>query len=1033
MLVRSRREVARRIRAGSFPQPEQEVQMHFPRSCRGLGTMAMLLLGLGAVAAPASGQEPYRIQGTVVEAATQQPLPGVQVLIEGTQLGTLTDANGRYTLVARVDPGAYTLRFALIGRAEATRAVTLGADPAVQVTAVELRASAVQLEEIVVTGSGVSAARKAVANTVASVSGEEISEAPGASTIDQALQGKVAGAVISENSGQPGGGVSIRLRGTSSILGGAEPLIVVDGVILDNSNAALVSLGANAGRGSAAMSNRLADLAPGDIASVEILKGAAAAALYGSRANNGVIQIFTKRGQQGEPQITFRTEASVNRAPDHYDLLTYPFASLADVVFAGADSVGAPVERFDVQDQIFRTGAGTTNQLSISGGDEATSYYISGVYSGEDGILESTNYTKKSGRASITQRVSERFNVIANANFINTRTNFTTEGEQTAGVLTAAIFVPTSFDPSFDQDLGRYPYSPLGAAFVNPLDVLANWDFPEQVTRFLGSVEAGWTPRDNLSVRYLFGLDDYRQESKFFHPPGSTSANDVGTISNPVRFSRQINSDITATHEANLAVSSELSSTLGFRYTSDRGEVISSSASDLPPGQQTVGGAVLVTGQSISETHTVGGFLQERLSFNDRLFLTGGLNVEASSAFGADERWQLFPRGGVSWVINEEPFWRDAAIGDLMSSFRVRVAYGETGGQPPGAYSRFNNYGDVAYAGMPGLIPSSLAGNPDLKPERQREYEGGFDAGFFDGRADLMFTYYDQKTYDLVLGVPLPLSSGFSSQLQNIGIITNKGVEVGVNTINFQQPNFSWRSRLTYASNRNRVEKLVTAADSIPAGYLNYVIEGQPIGVFYGRGYQRDANGEIVIDPNTGLGARSPNYQILGDPNPDFTAAFGNTLTFGENIELDVLFDGRFGNDVANFTRRITEFFGSDAIVEEEIRRAQARKTNPDLTPLKYALNGGRIGNYEEYVEDGSFVKLREIALQYTLPTSWVRRFDMESASLRLAGRNLYTWTEYSGLDPEVNLFAGNTVARGVDFAVTPIPRSLSLGATLTF
>ncbi len=1007
--------------------------MHLTRPRRLAGTLLFLLASL-FWAPGAEAQEPYIIQGTVVDATTQRPIPNVSVTLQETGLGTLTDNAGRFMLTAPVQEGSYSIAFSVIGRGQQVRPITLAADRSLQLGTVELEASAVELEAIVVTGSGVSAQRKAVANTVESVSAEEIGGAPGANSIDQALQGKVTGAVITENSGQPGGGVSIRLRGTSSILGGAEPLIVVDGVILDNSNAALVSLGANAGRGSAALSNRLADLAPGDIASIEILKGAAAAALYGSRANNGVIQIFTKRGQQGEPRITFRTEASVNRAADHYDLLTYPFASRADVAYTGADSVGAPVERFDVQDQIFRTGAGTTNQISIAGGSESTSYYVSGVFNHEDGILKSTDYTKKSGRATLTQRLSDDFEVVASANFIETTANFITEGEQTQGVLTAAIFVPTSFDPSFDPELGRYPFSPLGAAFVNPLDVIENWDFPEQVTRFVGSVETGWTPTANLSIRYLFGLDDYRQESKYFHPPGSTSVNDVGTISNPVRFSRQMNSDVTATHTADFSESVGLNSTLGFRYTSDRGEVISSSASDLPPGQQTVGGAVLVTGQSISEFHTVGGFLQERISLNDRLFLTGGLNVEASSAFGADERWQLFPRAGLSWVINEEPFWDGLPVTDFLSSFRLRAAYGQTGGQPPGAYSRFNNYGNVAYAGMPGLVPSSLAGNPDLKPERQREYEAGFDAGFFDGRADLEFTYYDQKTYDLVLAVPLALSSGFSNQLQNIGIITNKGLEVALNTVNLQNDNFSWRSRLTYAANRNRVEKLVTAADSIPSGYLNYVIEGQPIGVFYGRGYERDESGEIKIDSvNTGLGIRSPNYKILGDPNPDFTSAFSNTFTFGQNVEFSVLFDGRFGNDVANFTRRITEFFGSDAIIAEEIRRAQERKTNPDLLPLQYSLNGSRIGNYEEYVEDGSFVKLREIALQYSLPGEWVEGLGMESASLRLAGRNLYTWTNYSGLDPEVNLFAGNTVARGVDFAVTPIPRSFILGATFTF
>lgn len=1002
---------------------------------RATGFMVALALFLLAAAPAAAQGEPYRIQGTVVDATTQRPLPNVSVQLGGTQLGTLTDQNGRYTLLARVDGGPYTLRFRQIGREVATVPLSLGGDLAVLVEPVRMSTSAVQLEEIVVTGTGVSAERKAVANTVESIRGEEVSEAAGAQTVDAALQGKVTGAIISENSGQPGGGVTIRLRGTSSISGGADPLIVLDGVLIDNSDAALISLGANAGRGSASLTNRLADIAPGDIDRIEILKGAAAAGLYGSRANNGVIQIFTKRGTQGVPRFTFRTEASLSQTPNTYDLLTYPFAGPADAAFVGSQggqkfSALDPVQRFDIQDEIFRTAPGTTNQLSISGGNEATQYYVSGVYSAEDGIVRSTDYEKKSARLSLTQRVTDNVQVTANANFVETETGLVPEGEQTEGALTNIIFQPTSFNPAFDANTGRYPYSFLGA---NPLDVLFNWKAAENVRRFIGNVEGVWTPTSSLSFRYLFGLDDYTQESEFLRPPASVSSRDVGFITNPIRISRQLNSDFTATYDAAFGESAALSSTAGFRYTADRGEVISSSASDLPPFQQTVGGANLSTGQSISEFRTIGGFLQERLSINDRIFLTGGVNLEGSSAFGENERYQLFPRAGISWVVDQEPFYASSGVSNFLTSLRLRAAYGQTGGQPPSIYAIFNSFGNVASGGLPGLIPSSSAGNPDLRPERQREYEAGFEAGLLDNRVQVELTYYDQQTDDLVLSVPLPLSSGFTSQSQNIGEITNRGVEVALNTINLQSRNFAWRSRLQYATNRNRVEKLVTDADTILSGYLNYVIEGQPVGIFYGRGYERDSEGNIVIDPSTGLGARTSFSKIIGDPNPDFTASLSNTVEVGQSLSFNVLFDGRFGNDVANFTRRITEFFGADAVVERQIRREQERLTNPDLTPLKYSLNGARISNYEEYIEDGSFVKLREIGLSYTFRQPWVQNFGASSVSLRLAGRNLYTWTDYSGLDPEINLFAGNTVARGVDFAVTPVPRQFLLGATFNF
>lgn len=510
-----------------------------------------------------------------------------------------------------------------------------------------------------------------------------------------------------------------------------------------------------------------------------------------------------------------------------------------------------------------------------------------------------------------------------------------------------------------------------------------------------------------------------------------------------MRLSRQINSDLTANHTADLGASLTLGSTVGFRYTSDRAETISSGASDLPPGQKTVGGAVLSTGQSISEFHTVGGFLQEQLSIADHVYLTAGLNFEASSAFGEDQRWQLFPRAGLSWSVNDAPFWSDASISSAVSTLRLRFAYGETGSQPPGIYTRFNNYGDVAYGEKPGLTPSSLSGNPDLSPEREREYEGGFDIGFFEGRLDLSFSYYDQKTSDLVLSVPQPLSSGFDSRFENVGVVANRGMELSLNTINVRRPGFTWRSRFSYSANRNEVEELIADTDTLDCGascgYLNAVMVGEPIGVFYGWYYARDEQGEIIIDPATGLGQRAEGEdgtalrKVLGSPHPDFQAALRNTFTFGDNLELDVLLDGRFGNEVANFSRRISEYFGADAIVQKEIERLIAMQDDDTLTPLTYSNNSARLLNYEEYVEDGSFVKLREIALAYTLPRPWVQPLGMESVSVRLAGRNLYTWTDYSGLDPEINLFGGNTVAQGVDFAIAPLPRSFVLGATFNF
>jgi outer membrane receptor protein involved in Fe transport len=345
----------------------------------------------------------------------------------------------------------------------------------------------------------------------------------------------------------------------------------------------------------------------------------------------------------------------------------------------------------------------------------------------------------------------------------------------------------------------------------------------------------------------------------------------------------------------------------------------------------------------------------------------------------------------------------------------------------------------VAYAGKAGLIASTTAGNPNLKPERESEIEAGFDLGLFNDRAVAEFSAYFQKTKDLVLAVQLPPSRGVQSQLQNIGEVSNNGWEAALTTVNINRPGFTWRTRLSLAANNSKVEKLVTASDTLVSGYLNAVVEGQPVGVYYGWYYDRDEEGNIVIDTLTGLGRRArdtggnPLKKIIGDPNPDLIASLTSSFDIGRNLQVSFLLDGRFGNDVANFTRRITEYFGTDKVIEQEIERQIEQKTNPDLDPLKYTLNGDRIANYEEYVEDGSFVKLREIAVSYRFDQPFVRRLGAESIDLRVAARNLMTWTDYSGLDPEVNMFSANTVARGVDFATTPVPRMYVISLTYNF
>lgn len=1004
---------------------------------------------IALVFAPAMllAQEIGTVRGRVTDAGTGQPVADARVSVEGTGLAAASRANGEYVLAA-VPVGPRTVTARRVGYGVIRQEIDV--PPGGDVTAdFALRAVAVALDAVVVTGVGTPTEKRTVGNTIEVISGDAISASPGATSIDRALQGKVTGALISQNNGQPGAGVSVRLRGTNSVLGTGEPLWVVDGVIVDNSSDALIGISANptgARReaGGAALANRLSDIAATDIERAEILKGAAAAALYGSRANNGVIQIFTKRGRVGPTRGTVNVEMAVTRTPARYELNMASRAGYADAVYAGADTLAPSVTRYDIQDSIFRTGFSAKTSLSVSGGAGGTSYHLSGSRADESGIVRPTGYHRTSIRGRFTQQVGEKLELTASGAFIQSARDQIPEGEQTQGALTSIVFTPTAWRPFFNDTLGRYPYNPVIQG--NPLGVINTFQAPEDVTRFIGGVEGVLRPRSNLTMRYVYGIDDYRQEDKYLQPPFSINATFTGSIQNPIRLSRQQNHDMTATYVATPAPTLSSSTTLGFRYTKVRVDDINAAATGLPPEQQTVVGAVPTASQGLSEFRTLGGFAEERLGLRDRLYVSGGLNLEASSAFGTGQRWQLFPRLSASYVLGETEFFRSSGLGRRVSTLRLRAAYGETGGQPPSIYGRFSNYVGVGYSGKPGLVASSLMGNPDVEPERQREIEGGLDLGLFSDRTLVEFTYYHKRTFDLLLPVPLSLSTGFLNQLQNVGVLRNKGWELALNTVNVNTGPFAWRSMLSLSANRSRVEKLASSGDTLVFGYLNAVIEGQPLGVFYGGIYARDASGNIVYRDTTIAGiayqqmplrARDTivvagrdttvNAQrIIGDPNPKLIASLLNTFELGRRIQVSVLLDGRFGNDVANFTRRITEFFGADKVIEREISR--------DTFPRTFTLNPtGRINIYEEYVENGSFVKLREVSVKFRFDQPWVRKLGAETLDLVLAGRNLITWTSYRGLDPEINLFTANTVARGVDFANTPIPRTFTLSIGFNF
>ncbi|MFN2398058.1 MAG: TonB-dependent receptor domain-containing protein [Gemmatimonadaceae bacterium] len=1000
-------------------------------------SLALALLALAPTLLAAQDVGNGFVRGRVTDAASGQPVASVQLRVSGTTLGALSSPDGEY-IIAGVPAGAHTIIARRIGYAEVRREVTVAAGQTATLD-FTMSATAVTLGEVVVTGTAGPTEKRAVGTSIGSVDSSTIQRSS-ATTLDQALQGKIAGAQIVQNSGNPGGGgVTVRLRGTSSFISGSDPLYIIDGVIVDNSSATLRDLGSRSN-----VQNRLADINPADIERIEVIRGAAAAALYGSRANNGVVQIFTKRGSAGRTRITFQTRASTSEIPRTLGINNYQF-----------NAAGQPVTRLDLQDLIFRDGSTLENNLSLEGGSEQTRYYLNGTWTEEDGILRSTSSSRKGGRLNLSQRIHPKLNIDLGANFVNTHNEFQVNGEA-LGVLTAFLFNPTTYNPAPVD--GVYPFAPV--LNPNPLLQLDRFHNPQDINRFIGSAQAHWNPLSQLTVNYTFGYDGYSLEQSEFFPrgafPGGTAA--TGLAANAIRNSRILNQDAVANL---LSRWSDLQFTTsgGVNYTEQRIRTTSAAATGLIPIVEVVSaGATPSAFQSIVDLKTLGFYAQEAIAWRDRLYLTGAVRWDASSTFGPAERWQVFPKASVSYVVSEEPWFRSFVPANSVSSLRLRSALGYAGNQPSviNAYSRFDDYVSVSIDGKPGLVNSVTLGNENLKPERQREWEVGADLGFLNDRASVEATYYDKLVKDLLFFRPVALSTGYSRQFASIGAMSNKGLEVLLRTINVDQPAWKWDMTVAYTRNRNRVESLDIPDFQSQSGYPNRVKEGDPVGVFYGTYAARHCvTGEFLLD-SLGLLRSSTNLpanidtrralsggtcndstaRVLGDPNPDWLGSWLNEFSIGRKLRMRVLLDGSFGNDVMNLSARIRDL--GAALNSPEAERELLPFGDPRRLPAGYLAR--RLPIFSEYVEDGSFIKLREISASYLFDDPWVTRWLSQGIELTLSGRNLYTWTDYTGYDPEVNVFGqnaervGSTAAdRGFDFATIPIPRTWSIGARFTY
>ncbi|HEX6628124.1 MAG TPA: TonB-dependent receptor [Gemmatimonadaceae bacterium] len=987
----------------------------------------------------ATGQQPTgTVTGRVTDVSLGRGLPDVQILVTGTRIGAMTGPNGEYTLVG-VPVGSRTLTVRRIGYQPTIRPVTV----ALGSTTVDiaLNVSAVNLSEVVVTGTGTATEKRKIGTSIATVDSSVISRAQ-AVTVDQAMQGKIPGAQITQNSGSPGGGgISVRLRGVNSFISGSDPLYIVDGVIVDNESGQLADLGTRANP-----QNRLADLNPDDIEHIEIIRGAAAAALYGSRANNGVVQIFTKRGTTGRPRFTSTTRWGTSELREQQPFNFYPF-----------DVNGLPVARYNYQDDIFHRAGSWEQNLTVEGGSDQTRYFMSGNFANEDGIMRSTSSRRSGARLNLQQQLSERLVANVTSNYINTNNQLQAFGEQNDyGIMGSLFFAPTSVD--FRPVNGVYPLPP--ALGTNPLLAIDRIRNPQSIERFIGSTKVTWTPLTNLLFDYTIGVDNTGFEQRQFVPRNAvlgTAPLVTGRSQSVFENNRIVNQDAVSSLTWRPMGSFEGRTTAGVNYTSQRVRITQASANGLAPvGDLVSAGSVFSAFQSDVQLRTLGFYGQQELSFRDRLFLTGAVRWDASSTFAPSERWQAFPKFSASFVaVDNRP--------GLLNNLRLRSALGWAGSQPGilNAYSQFITYTQLPFAGRPGFVNDVTFGNPTLRNERAREWELGADMGFLSGRVASELTYYDRRVFDLLFFRPLPTSTGFSRQFYPIGTMSNKGIELLLRTTNVNAPNLQWTSTFTYAHNKNNVDTLTIQDFQSAGGYPNRIRAGQPAGVFYGSYAARDCITGALLTDSLGRYRRSNQTAdmgnaaqrvaishgncndslnaVIGDPNPKWMGSFLNEVTLAKRIRLRALLDGVFGNKIMNLSTRAQNAgiaSNSKTYERELLPYGDPRKLPP-------TWNSRTQGIFEYWIEDGGFVKLRELSASYTLDATPVRRYFRDGIDLTLSGRNLAVWTNYSGYDPEINLFGTNagglqsvqtTAAdRGFDFGGYPIPRVWQLSARVTF
>jgi TonB-linked SusC/RagA family outer membrane protein len=978
-----------------------------------------------------------QVSGTVTD-QENQPLPGVNVLVKGSTQGATTNANGKYQV--EVPNSSAILTFSFIGFTSEERVVGNQT-----VLDVKMQEDIQSLQEVVVVGYG-TVKKSDLTGSVSSIKADAFKDMP-LTSVDQALQARAPGVNVTQSSSAPGGGLSVRVRGANSLISGSEPLYVIDGLPIYPDNSAF---GTNGNRQAG---NAMASLNPNEIESLEVLKDASATSIYGSRGANGVVLITTKRGKEGPSLVTMESSFSTQSIAKDIDMLTAAdfgrYLNTLDISQGGSpryteDQINGFGNGTDWMDAILRTGSIWNNQLTVSGGNSDSRFAVMGNYMDNQGIVINTDFKRYGLRLNLDNDLFNGKASLTNSwSFSRTvGNNVPTDRGGPGGIIITAL----GLDPtvSIYDDNGNYNYPLYDGRFtINPVAEAKEGVDKDATNRFLGTTALTIPIFKDLKFRTNLGLDLLNATRNTFYNSKTRLGRQYGRELQ--RFDRNLvnllNENI-LTYSKSIAGGHQLEILVGYTYQKENNAASYQATRGLDSDDFKSVNFQNGTVPQIGSSTRIDWALQSVLgrinyNFNDRYLITLTARRDGSTKFGPNNKWATFPSAALGWRVVNEKFFESTGLTNVFDDLKVRVSYGLTGNSQIPAYQSTSDLSPRYYVLNNQLVSGYAATrmpNADLKWEQTRMFNTGLDMSFFNNRIGVTVDYFNNRTTDLLLYVSIPQSTGFGTLLKNTGSLTNKGFEFSADVKAIRSDDFSLDFNGNISVLRNEIEDL---GDSAPffatstSGHLgvdgSWVEEGNPIGVW--RGYRfmgvQENGSPLYEDKNTDGKFTAEDYSIIGDPNPNFTWGLSSTLKY-KGFDFAVFFRGIQGNDVRNLQQ---SEIGDGAQKINQIGNILTDSwTAQNPTASRPAVDAKRdFASYRRssfFIEDGSFIRLQNISLGYTLPAPKFIR----SARIYVSAQNLFVITDYEGFDPEVNNQGQNNLNRGDDYDAYPRSRSFTVG-----